>query len=404
MPLWAIDDLMRFGAHGVFETLCAPFFCWGGVTCRQLEYPDSVNLSNYAYKVAETPNGYLLFGRIQRPDYYDDAFIRSVDKQGNTLWFHYYTYSAYTQVLPDLKKINDSLYVGGIGTHMDEDGLVNKVSFLYINLAGNTVKEWSSALNPSMGNFVSLIPLADNGLIVYGQSRVDIINGTAIIQSTLTRVDSTFEQVWTNRFGIIRSVVSSVVLWDFLPTIDGNFIGAGETGSKVGSSSIRRVGWLYKFSPEGDSLWERLIDPPFPIDKNTGGLFSGLGILSSGSIVAGGQIRKADTSFCWVVKVSNEGCLDTLFCQTTDVAPEPVMEDAAWVLYPNPAVSGGAVQVTSRAPLRRIRVYDFEGREVAAVFRNPDRLLLPAGLAAGVYGVWAEDAVGRRGWKKLVVR
>ncbi|HFA50051.1 MAG TPA: hypothetical protein ENJ95_13665, partial [Bacteroidetes bacterium] len=33
------------------------------------EYPDTVNLSNFSYKVLETKDGYLLYGDIQMPDF-----------------------------------------------------------------------------------------------------------------------------------------------------------------------------------------------------------------------------------------------------------------------------------------------------------------------------------------------
>ncbi|MFQ6606019.1 MAG: hypothetical protein ACE5D8_10805, partial [Fidelibacterota bacterium] len=59
------------------------------------EYPDTVNLANYSYKLLEISDGYLLYGFIQRPNFLDDAFIRRVDKQGNTVWFNYY--GNYTQ-------------------------------------------------------------------------------------------------------------------------------------------------------------------------------------------------------------------------------------------------------------------------------------------------------------------
>lgn len=68
------------------------------------EYPDTVNLSNFFYKLLETPEGYLLYGSIQRPDYYTDGFIRHVDKQGETIWVKNFEFSQFSTTVVNIQK------------------------------------------------------------------------------------------------------------------------------------------------------------------------------------------------------------------------------------------------------------------------------------------------------------
>lgn len=129
------------------------------------------------------------------------------------------------------------------------------------------------------------------------------------------------------------------MLRDFAPTHDGHYIGAGETLVKDGDDPTRRVGWLYKFSAGGDSLWERKVDAPFlPLYYTNSGFFGGVGVLSSGSIVAGGTTNEGNTKYCWLVKVTNDGCLDTLWRQTMTLAA-PLELPTKLSVRPNPATN-----------------------------------------------------------------
>ena len=92
-------------SDGGYAMTSAPFYSNSAVLIKTnenfevefiKEYPDTVNLSNYFYKLLETPEGYLLYGSIQRPDYYTDGFIRYVDKQGETVWFKYFEFSQFS--------------------------------------------------------------------------------------------------------------------------------------------------------------------------------------------------------------------------------------------------------------------------------------------------------------------
>lgn len=305
------------------------------------EFPDTINLTNYFWMLTEAPNGYLLYGLIQRPDYFHDGFIHYVNKTGETIWFKYLSTSNFDNGVLDLKMTTDTTFVAGMVNGTSASGAASSLWRYHID--GTLLDFWQSDPEPDMGYLREIIPTPDGGLITYGLYVAYIVPnspglpGTKMVQSTLTKFDTAFQTQWVRHFGPIKSLNSNIILRQFASTPDGNYVGAGETSVKVGDEPSRRVGWLYKFSPEGDSIWSREVDAPLPLEYTNSGVFGGVGVLSSGSIVAGGAVNEGTKKYCWLVKVSADGCLDTLWCQ-------PVAAQEAWggkgerpTVFPNPA-------------------------------------------------------------------
>lgn len=99
-----------------------------------------------------------------------------------------------------------------------------------------------------------------------------------------------------------------------------------------------------KFSPEGDSIWSRQdTSDVLPVSNFNEHVLGGVGVLSSGSIVAGGYVTKTEgqnqSSYIWLIKVSNDGCLDTLYCGLVSGVEEGerLSTDYGINMYPNPA-------------------------------------------------------------------
>ncbi|MBV6438844.1 MAG: hypothetical protein EPGJADBJ_00472 [Saprospiraceae bacterium] len=366
------------------------------------EYPDTVNLSNYFYKILETPEGYLLYGAIQRPDYYDDGFIRYVDKQGNTVWFKYVEYSDYSTTIQDMRKINDSTYVAGVVTESNSAQTQGFTSFLLFDLEGAEIGYWESPVEPEIGYNRKIVSVEDGNIIVYGLYVSAKIGNTILVQPTLSKLDSDFQIQWVSHFGSIRALYAMVQLWDFAPTADGHYIGAGETLVKDGDDPTRRVGWLYKFSPEGDSIWERKINAPFlPLYYTNSGFFGGVGVLSSSSIVAGGTTNEGNTDYCWLVKVTNDGCLDTLYCGTV-ATPEIPRTKGPLRVWPNPASDFIHIESPSPSGLE-IVLYTPQGQVARQERIIGQTEISIAGLGSGVYFLEVRTLGGALLRRKVVI-
>ena len=125
--------------------------------------------------------------------------------------------------------------------------------------------------------------------------------------------------------------------WDFAPTPDGNFIAAGQVNAVDPNNEPASVyGWLYKVSPELDSLWSHRLIPPQA--GSPGGYFGGVGVLSSGNMVAGGYAPLGNEVYGWLVKFTPDGCVDTLWCGVSSAwdAPETALREPPARVYPNP--------------------------------------------------------------------
>jgi len=359
-------------SDGGFAMTAAPYYSNSAVLIKTdnnfniqfiKEYPDTINLSNYFYKLLETPQGYLLYGAIQRPDFYDDGFIRHVDKAGNTIWFKYLQFSNFGNSVLDLASITDTNFIAAIGTETNFNPNKGKVSFVKFNIDGTIKVSWSSKEEPNIGYIRKIVQASEKQVISFGVFKTGNVGNTTFFQPTLAHLDSNFQTTWVSHFGRVSSLTASVLLWKFAPTTDGNYIGAGETLVKDGNDPSRRVGWLYKFSPEGDSIWERKINVPFlPLYYTNNGYFSGVGVLSSGNIVAGGTANEGNKEYCWLVKISNDGCMDTLFCQSVSATQAPENRSALLQFSPNPAREQLRISYPAHPGGGQIRLYDMQGK------------------------------------------
>ncbi len=371
------------------------------------EYPDTVNLSNYAYKLIEIPDGYLLYGSIQRPNASDDPFVRRVDKQGNTVWFNYYGEYNLQDGFNGVDKINDTLFVFVGGRRLNQ---TQGVSFIQlIDWHGDIIESWISEIDPEIGYLRTPIITTDGGWLLYGQYVVDIIGSTFLVQPTLSKMNDEFEVQWVKHYGRIASINAQVTFWDIKATLDGNYIGAGESGIEIPDEPGMSSGWLMKFSSNGDSIWSRYDLAPFPPHYTNDHFFGGVGVLSSGNIVAAGAASEGNKYHIWLVKVTPDGCLDTLFCGLVGVGDvvEPVQTPLAVLAYPNPTTEYLTLEIPPPLPAAATwTLHAATGQPVrrAVLAAGQTKLSIPLeGLPPGLY-FWKAASQGRSvGEGKVVI-
>ena len=206
----------------------------------------------------------------------------------------------------------------------------------YIDWYGNVLNAWESEINSDIGETAKIFYSNDNDIITYGYYMVELIGATPIIQPVIARLDTNFQVEWFHHFGEIRSINAQVGLWDIELSSDGHYIGAGESVIEDPTGPDFKPGWLYKFSLEGEEIWSQTYDPPFPLAYNNYGWLTGVGELSSGSIVAGGSAFEGSERYGWIIKVTPDGCIDTL-CIMPTTAEEVFAKVAEPTIFPNPS-------------------------------------------------------------------
>ncbi|MCB0531317.1 MAG: T9SS type A sorting domain-containing protein [Saprospiraceae bacterium] len=327
------------------------------------EYPDSVNLVEIYNSIVELPDGYLLGGYVQRPNYLQDAFLRKVDKQGNSVWFSYYGEYDVVDFFSNYYKLNDSIvaYVGGY--ILNQNILDGRGPWLaLVNVQdGEVTKEW----RPS-GSYLEwlhyIYPISSKNWLLYGKKAFQA-NPTKVMPFWAL-VDTSFNVIDTRLFGPGLNV--SNFLWDMKPTPDGSFITVGQVNAKNPNTEPTAVyGWVYKVSPDLDSLWSLQVIPPVGDPKNYGGYLGGVGILSSGNMIAGGYANSIEGIHPWLVKFTPDGCIDTLWCATTPVWEPQELEwhkQPVVQLYPNPAQGFVTVELPDYGTEATLELFSVEGR------------------------------------------
>jgi hypothetical protein len=132
-------------------------------------------------------------------------------------------------------------------------------------------------------------------------------------------------------------------------------------------------------------------------------VYGGVGLLSSGSVVAGGKGDIDDKFVGWIVKVSANGCMDSLDCQVSAV--ESAEKVGEMKVFPNPASDWIEVRVANTATAT-LQIFDLTGRLL-------QKHILPAGtdrftmdiawLPAGVYCISIQQEANLAKQQVLVV-
>ncbi len=372
------------------------------------EYPDTVNLSNYVYRLVEIEGGFLLYGSIQRPNFLDQGFIRRVDQYGNTVWFGYYGNPNTPNSIMDIKVMNDSTIIAGSVENTTSSVFSSsRTIFRILNMQGNELQYWASNPDPDIGYIRKVFPLADGGFLTYGVYVVEYLSPTyKVVQSTIARLDDDFQIIKVLHFGWKGSLSINIRLWDIETILDGNFIGAGQSGIKTPGEPSLGSGWLMKFSPNGDSIWSRYDLAPFPPHYTNDHFFGGVGVLSSGNIVAAGAASEGNKYHIWLVKVTPDGCLDTLFCGLVDIKNVP-LPPADVRVYPNPAAEVLTLELPAALPTEsEWSLYEATGQQVRQVVLTKglmNQAIFLEGLPSGLY-FWKFTAQGRSiGQGKVIV-
>jgi len=369
------------------------------------EYLDSVNLVEFYNSIVELPDGYLLGGYLQTPNYLAEAFLRRVDKQGNSLWFSYYGEYNVFDFFSNYCQLNDSIVAYTGGYIKDENSLSGRGPWIaLINPEdGEVMQEWRP-MSSSIQFLHYLHPLSNNKWLLYGKNALQT---TPILGArpfwALADTDFNIEEL--KLFG--PGMYTSNFFWDFEPTPDGNFIAAGQTNADNPNIEPDVYGWLYKVSPVSlDSLWSLKLTAPIPNVQQSGNYLGGVGVLSSGNMVAGGYSQSGNNIYCWLVKFTPDGCVDTLWCATTP-AWEPVeveMKEKRVKVWPNPASDHVFIEIPEHSKPYRLEIYTLDGRLCLHQILTPSQAVDVSELSSGLYMCRTADMVGRSFYSKLVIQ
>lgn len=368
------------------------------------EYPDSVSLVEYYRKIIETPGGYLLCGHLQRPNYQQDAFIRKVDKQGGTVWFKYYGNYNEWDFFSNYLQLEDNRIIGIGGYQIsNSQPAVYRPWVAVFDTNGVVLKQWRPANDVGFTVAHHIYPIESGKWLIYAKRAAGLLpNGNVAAQSCLAVIDTSFQVKVVTDIGTPSPQLGTA--YDFEPMLDGNFICAGEISNPnpIGDGNIKH-GWLLKCTPQADTLWSRIDLPIFQNMAPTESYFGGVGVLSSGNIVAGGSTTIANDRFCWLVKVTPDGCIDTIFCQSVGVEEATEDKEVGIRFYPNPAKDVLFVEMQHYEREMRVFIYTANGQMVLEKTVLSSQALHIEQLPPGLYFLRAVTTKGNELYQKLMI-
>ncbi len=313
------------------------------------KYDPAPNIQYQPRKVLELEDGYLILGHMSMQNGDIQVFLMKVDKQGNFLWKKSYGQMGVTEVPASLLKIDDNHYAIGSGRTKialsppyNSSNTWTKAWLIEVDSLGNLLNSMESQLNVQTG-LGSLIKMPDGWL--YTSAIFEIHNpfefGT---RGTILRTGDDINDVyWEQIIGTTSTWVNGMV--DIKPVSDGNWVAVGQWATSsppppsVGPNYIG--GSTFKFTPDGDSLWSRLDTAFWHPDCGSEQYIGGVEVLQSGSVIAAGYANSycfdPERSYGWVLKISKDGCIDTL-CVTTDLNSELLRQNVT--VFPNPCREG----------------------------------------------------------------
>ena len=354
------------------------------------EYFDPGLASNFAYQILEVENGYLLYGRVQDSNLVARPFIRRIDSHGEVLWDRYYGNPDHWGNMVDITLLNDTIIVGA-NVHATTTNVLgpSRNELYFVRPDGTLLYEWHSGPNPEMG-FLRKVKVTESGeLLLYGMAIVGQNGGSTVYQSTFSLMDAYNNIQWIKNYGRTGSL--QITFRDIEPTLDGQFIAAGE--SFATGPGDQASGWIMKLSPSGDSTWSRYDVPLGSADFFGDNYFSGVGVLSSGNIIAGGTAGDGSLR-PWLVKVTADGCMEVIDCGLVPAVGRGA-GPAGFVIYPNPASGGFTVQMGgAREHGGRISMYGPFGDRVltARIERGADTVRIGTeGIPNGLYFLYLEN-------------
>jgi hypothetical protein len=333
--------------------------------------------------------GFLMGGFVQKFDYSGDVFLKRIDATGNEVWSRTYGEVLKDDLLQSLVKIEGNLVVVGGGQNSGQGTPIESTwtkSWIFaIDKLGLKKWEWFSPINEEVF-VIGLQQTHDKGWIYVSATHQIVSPEATANQIKVVRRDSSFNLLWERKLSQLGPSTNRI--GGLAPTPDGNWLVTGTWAFKTGPGQYDRTFYncLYKLNDQGDTLWGVRLKAPLGYE----GVASpgGLAVLPSGSVVWALRFDRYEPlpgqSFGWLIKVDNDGCVETL-CQTSSGTEAPLPIIQSLLVYPNPARDEVNFELPTVGSSAQIRIFDLSGHLVWAQEIQHKAVWQTEGQPAGLY-------------------
>jgi hypothetical protein len=318
-----------------------------GNLISKFEFEDTIALSKFYKKIIEINNYFYISGVIQSQNYQTDIFIIKIDRKGNKLWEKSYGLNSRREYLTSFYVANENEFIfGGIIVNSidwpdyDKTEFGNKI--FAIDSLGIIKWNWEGALSKiSKGDEHDVTGLYKSNGRDYRyttiRSQYNVTEDAFYHQPSFIIRDSNFNLIFEKPVGTLQKHINGFS--HSFPTQDGGWLAVGEANTTAQLKSF--TGWMYRLDTKGDSLWSRFDTAQAPGPWGGENVFFSAAELPSGSIIACGYSDRLGGSktWGWLLKVDQNGCMDTLHCYPISSTIEPNEANKSLRIFPNPVLS-----------------------------------------------------------------
>lgn len=369
------------------------------VTASLFEFPqDSVVNVIIPQDIVGVTNGYIICGNIQFTNYNVDAFVLKVSLSGDVIWRKVFGHPLYWENARSIAMAMENEFVVSGTRYQWEFSPEFYHGWAYaMDSLGNKKWEWEADEEeiPHRGIMsMEYDTIAREWVYVSFLERKTTYPGQNydVMIPVLVRRDSTMALISYEEYG--PHAVNHYMA-DLIPARNGGWIAAGNSTRTTDEflSPIRtQSGRVIKLAGNGDLEWSVIDTAFFHPELGSRSYLSGVTESPTGSIYAAGWADHPDDqgthrSFGWLLKITADGCVDTL-CTTTSLLEQLQDRKRSVKVYPNPASDYVVFEVDDLLTGTLVQVFDIHGRlvEKKALDSRVNVVLLDAGSCLpGIY-------------------
>jgi hypothetical protein len=333
-------------------------------------------------------NGYLITGWTSLPpDFVVQAFVLKIDKNGTRDWFKMYGNTQYEQTSRTITSLGENEFVlSGIKYHNDPNSGFSHGWALAIDSLGNKQWEWEASEEeiPYRGIMSMQYDSVVNEWVyvsfverptTYPEEDYDVMI------PVLVRRDCVMNLISYTEYGpyAINHYMAALIR-----AKNGGWIAAGSYTNTTDDyvSPIRsQSGRVIKLKEDGELQWSVIDTAFFHPELGSRSYLSNLTESPSGSVYAVGWANNEDEdgvyrSFGWLLKITADGCVDTL-CTTTSLLEQLQDKQEHVLVYPNPSTDYLVFELTTGADVLQAALFDFQGRRLSTMMLRQGANVVP---------------------------
>ena len=353
---------------------------------------------------------YYMFGFVERTNYLLDDFIMKIDNNGNEVWFKHLGVLNLNEWLGAVT-MNENKTFTISSTKFTEDYLEEDIfdgwrrPVLYtVDTTGTIIWQWEGEKNDPRTLGRGPFHHAPNGdwMIVSREFNYPYLGADYVwYTQTIARLDSSFNLIFRDTLMDFAPYYFNNILDMKYDPMRDEYILLGDKYFEY--EDVESEIWVMKMNSSGEILWE--ISDTLTYHNQERHYTAGIAVSPSGSIYAAGYYQSHNEGFVskgWLMKVTPDGCVDTL-CDLTSFISSLSSRKEALFLYPNPAKDILYVKSNLTGQNETLQLLDLQGKILQQVTVIEGKATIQLNYPAGLYVIKSTGNNGVMQYGKFII-